>query len=203
MLQHIVKGIQVLHNHKPPIMHRDLKTLNVLVTADFSCRVADFGLSRFDTTTWIDTLKKCRGTYAYIAPEVYDAKKYTVQADIYSVAIMIWEFVSRCTKGIYLRPYQEFNLQHEFQILMQAAKVKKRPTIPTTCPPSLNAVISDCWNHDQSKRPDTNILLQRLEEIQGEYQAKTEEWDKLLGKPPKQVTEKKEQEDEENGDDDQ
>lgn len=158
MLEEIVKGIKVLHDHKPAIMHRDLKvgilipfyfsrafpeflfallalltflqTLNVLVTGDYHCRIADFGLSRFDVSANDVTMKKCRGTYAYISPEVYGGKGFVPQSDVYSISIMIWEFVSRILSGDYEKPYSEYKyIRMEVQILVQAAKLKLRPTI--------------------------------------------------------------------------
>jgi serine/threonine protein kinase len=44
----ITAGVAVLHMHDPEILHRDLKSLNVLVSKDWDCKVADFGLSRFN-----------------------------------------------------------------------------------------------------------------------------------------------------------
>jgi serine/threonine protein kinase len=70
MLEEICLGILALHNHTPSILHRDLKTLNVLVTSDLRCKLCDFGLSRFDTASSAQTLIKWRGTYDFIAPEV-------------------------------------------------------------------------------------------------------------------------------------
>jgi ankyrin repeat protein/tRNA A-37 threonylcarbamoyl transferase component Bud32 len=64
MLSDVANGISVLHHHNPIIVHRDLKTLNVLVTKDWKCKVADFGLSRFQVDENAPTLHKCRGTYA-------------------------------------------------------------------------------------------------------------------------------------------
>ncbi len=56
----IVSGIKDLHVHK--VLHRDLKTLNLLVTEDWQVKVCDFGLSRFDTSSNLATLNKGRGT---------------------------------------------------------------------------------------------------------------------------------------------
>ena len=49
MMRETVAGINALHSNEPMIMHRDLKSLNLLVTDDWHIKVADFGLSRFDT----------------------------------------------------------------------------------------------------------------------------------------------------------
>eukprot|EP01125_Pyxidicula_operculata_P011747 TRINITY_DN3849_c0_g1_i3.p1 TRINITY_DN3849_c0_g1~~TRINITY_DN3849_c0_g1_i3.p1 ORF type:complete len:674 (+),score=195.78 TRINITY_DN3849_c0_g1_i3:382-2403(+) len=181
MLEEIVKGIQTLHNHDPPILHRDLKTLNVLVTEDFHCRIADFGLSRFDTASNLGTLSRCRGTYAYIAPEVYEAKKYIKQSDVYSIGIMMWEFVQRCLKGVYSAPYSEYSfIKIEVTILLQAATKKLRPTVPENCPESLMNLIHEAWKQEKEERPDCDQLLEKLQVIRQEYLEKKDSWDSLL-----------------------
>jgi len=207
MLEEIVKGLMALHNNSPPIMHRDLKTLNVLVTKDFHCRLADFGLSRFDTVSNLATLAKCRGTYAYLAPEGMDGKtfRYTIRSDVYSIAIMMWEFVHRCITGNYMRPYSDIpNLVVEFTILVQAAKHNKRPKIPEGCPPTLAKLITDTWQKDPNQRPDSNMLLERLENIhRKEYDTNKEKWDALCAKKaPIEESEIPKNENEEDDDDD-
>jgi receptor-interacting serine/threonine-protein kinase 2 len=61
MMREITTGIKVLHDSTPSLFHRDLKSLNILVTNDLHCRVADFGLSRFVVDENTITLNKCRG----------------------------------------------------------------------------------------------------------------------------------------------
>lgn len=114
------------------------------MTQDYHCRIADFGLSRFDVSANDVTMKKCRGTYAYISPEVlyhffishsfiaqvYGGKGFVPQSDVYSISIMIWEFVSRILSGEYEKPYSEYkHIRMEVQILVQAAKLNLRPTV--------------------------------------------------------------------------
>jgi len=178
--------------------------LNVLVTQDYHCRLADFGLSRFDTSSSLETLVKCRGTYAYIAPESMDSKtfRYTVRSDVYSIAIMMWEFVHRCITGTYMRPYSDIpNLVMEFTILVQAAKNNRRPKIPQTCPPTLAKLITDTWQKAPDQRPDSNQLLERLDGIQKEYTQNKEKWD-ALAKPPTKSKKEKVAKDGEDKDDD-
>jgi len=201
MIEEIVKGIQCLHNRNPPIMHRDLKTLNVLVTKDFHCRLADFGLSRFDTSSNMPTLEKVRGTFAYIAPESMDGKfKYTVKADIYSIAIIIWEFAQRCVTGVYKRPYYDVpNVVNEFVYLYKAAKANKRPIIPDKCPPSLIKLITGAWEKDPNARPDANLLLEQVEKVHNEYKENKVTWDAI---PPPKVEKSGENTKEETSEDD-
>jgi len=177
MIEGIVGGILTLHSHNPPILHRDLKTLNVLVTSDFMCKVCDFGLSRFETPSNAETLLKCRGTIAYIAPEVYNQLGYFKQSDVYSIAIMMWEILNRLVLGIYERPYQEIKI--EFRILSYAILENKRPKIPDSVPKSLNSLIMDCWQVDYAQRPDAKQLMDKLCEVRNEYSLNKSDWDLL------------------------
>ena len=71
--------------HKSNIFHRDLKSLNLLVTQEWHIKLADFGLSRFNTNDNMDTMKQMRGTFAYVDPEVYNNGMFTSASDIYSM----------------------------------------------------------------------------------------------------------------------
>jgi len=181
MLDDIAQGISVLHHHNPVIVHRDLKTLNVLVTKNHKCKVADFGLSRFQVPDNTPTLNKCRGTYAYIAPEVFRSEGYQMSSDIYSFSIMIWEMVARLLCGTYEKPFSEFkHLRLDVQVLVQAAKLGKRPTIRDVTPQVFHDFITDCWNPEKEKRPTVTQTIERLAVIKKKYLGSKAEWDALL-----------------------
>jgi len=189
MMEETVMAILALHDHQPSILHRDLKTLNVLVTSDYKCKVCDFGLSRFDTQSNVATLLRCRGTYAYIAPEVYKQQGYFKQSDVYSLAIILWEFVNRVITGEYMRPYQDVKV--EFQILIFAHTKQKRPQIPESTPQSITNLITTCWHADYNLRPDAQGLLKELQAIQEEYQQNKDAWEALCKNkksPPQEDT---------------
>lgn len=160
-----VAGVNVLHNSKPQILHRDLKSLNLLVTDDWHVKVCDFGLSRFDVQENIETMCKMRGTLAFCAPEIYFGKKFTPQADVYSIGVILWELFFRVINQVYAQPYSEFNLKFDFQIIIQVAKNGLRPTIPPSAPPALSGLIQQCLLEDYTQRPDTGLLLAALKKI--------------------------------------
>jgi tRNA A-37 threonylcarbamoyl transferase component Bud32 len=80
VLHGIVLGLSYLHSQSPPIMHRDLKSSNVLVDESWNAKIADFGFARIKEENV--TMTKC-GTPAWIAPEVVRREHYTEKADIY------------------------------------------------------------------------------------------------------------------------
>lgn len=75
------KGMLYLHSSAPPIIHRDLKTANLLVDQNWRVKVTDFGLSRVVDTQ--STMTHC-GTVEFCAPEVLKRSRYTIKADVYS-----------------------------------------------------------------------------------------------------------------------
>lgn len=174
-------GLAVLHKAKPSILHRDMKTLNLLVDKDYHAKLCDFGLSRFNTGSNLATLSKCRGTYAYIAPEVYNCETFTTKSDVYSVAIILWELIHRMINGKYLRPFQEFkHIQFDFQVLIQACKMKLRPTLPTETPPPLEQLVRKCWHEDRDSRLESWELISALKQLQSDFRANPEPWDNCI-----------------------
>lgn len=182
----IARGVLDLHNWDPPIVHRDLKTLNLLVDASFHIKVADFGLSRFllddETQT---TLGRMRGTYAYTDPEIYDGIKFSPKADMFSLGIIMWELIYRTLKGDYLRPYGEYPfMNRDFQIIVAVARKNVRPTIPESCPAPLAELVTTLWARASAERPTASQLLASLDTLYNTYLEHKEEWNALLPPPP-------------------
>jgi serine/threonine protein kinase len=175
------EGIHALHTNTPQIMHRDLKSLNLLVTDDWQVKVADFGLSRFDTAEALETLKQMRGTFAYCAPESYNGAKYTLKSDIYSMGIIFWEVINRVLKGVYEQPYSEYkNIQFDFQIIIQASKDNLRPTLPATTPEALAKLVKACVHEDNESRPSGPEVLALLASAKADYSSNKHQWDSLV-----------------------
>jgi serine/threonine protein kinase len=104
-----------LHNAVPQILHRDFKSLNLLVARDWTLRMADFGLSRFNVKDSLETLSHTVGTATHMAPEVFpnedgSIQPYTDRGDIYSAGIVFWELATRCVSGAYAKPWFSENL---------------------------------------------------------------------------------------------
>lgn len=170
IMHEITLGLEALHNNEPQILHRDLKSLNLLVTEDWKIKVADFGLSRFDTAESLETLKQMRGTFAYCAPESYFGVKYTQKSDIYSLGIIFIEIINRTITGKYSQPYSEYkNITFDFQIILQAAKDKLRPTMPQSTPEILRNLVNQCVHEDVDTRPTCSEIIAVLEEAKDLY----------------------------------
>ncbi|EFA82228.1 ankyrin repeat-containing protein [Heterostelium album PN500] len=179
------RGLDCLHSWNPQIVHRDLKSLNLLVNDKWEIKVCDFGLSRFNTGSNMETLAKMRGTMAYCAPEIYFGEQFSIKSDVYSIGMILWELVTRCVHGRYERPFSEYtNLQHDFQIIIQTSKKALRPTIPAECPPKFAQLIRECWDAAFEKRPNCGEIIKRLESLEAEFLANQDQWNKCINPLP-------------------
>ncbi|ERN15232.1 hypothetical protein AMTR_s00056p00197980 [Amborella trichopoda] len=92
----VAQGLEYLHyGCKPPIVHRDVKTSNILLNEKLEAKLADFGLSRFGPTegdTHISTT--VMGTPGYVDPEYYITNQLNVKSDVYSFGIVLLEIIS-------------------------------------------------------------------------------------------------------------
>src|SRR3989338_8374346 len=95
LVNEMVQGISFLHERG--IIHRDLKSANVLLTSDYHVKLCDFGLSREqDTATGAaQTLESKKGTIPYMAPELFASKPCTPAVDIYALGILMYEVAYR------------------------------------------------------------------------------------------------------------
>jgi Protein tyrosine and serine/threonine kinase len=134
------------------------------VTEDWKIKVCDFGLSRTSSLDNQNSLSKLRGTYVYAAPEVYFGDKYSSKSDIYSMAVVLWELLTRTIRGVYVHPFADHRtaISFEFQIVIEAAK-GLRPTVPASCPQALADLLAWMWATDPKMRPNALQVLDKVE----------------------------------------
>jgi len=147
----IAQGIQYLHMQS--IIHRDLKSLNLLITDTLSVKVTDFGISRFKANTASEIMTGQAGTYHWMAPEVINSEFYSEKADVYSYAIILWEIY---TRGV---PYDGMQ---PVQVIAAVVHRGERPRIPLHCPEPLAQLMKQCWHVVQTNRPSFTTILEEL-----------------------------------------
>ncbi|XP_075496772.1 putative serine/threonine-protein kinase-like protein CCR3 [Primulina tabacum] len=90
------RGIEYLHNYAvPPIIHRDIKSSNILLDSNWTARVSDFGLSLMGPENDRDFKPiKAAGTVGYIDPEYYGLNVLTTKSDVYGLGVVLLELLT-------------------------------------------------------------------------------------------------------------
>ncbi|WMV31244.1 hypothetical protein MTR67_024629 [Solanum verrucosum] len=91
------RGIEYLHNYAvPPIIHRDIKSSNILIDANWIARVSDFGLSLMwpETDASFSQPMRAAGTVGYIDPEYYGLNVLTAKSDVYGLGVVLLELLT-------------------------------------------------------------------------------------------------------------
>ncbi|XP_042554995.1 anti-Muellerian hormone type-2 receptor isoform X1 [Dipodomys spectabilis] len=202
MARSLAQGLAFLHEerwqngqYKPAIAHRDLSSQNVLIREDKSCVIGDLGLALMlpgltQPPAWVPTQPQGpaaimeAGTQRYMAPELLDKTldlqdwgTALRQADVYSLALLLWEILSRCPD---LRPDSRpppFQLAYEAELgstpgtcelWALAVEERRRPYIPPTWNyfatdlSGLRELLEDCWDADPEARLTAECVQQRL-----------------------------------------
>ncbi|KAK7309390.1 hypothetical protein RJT34_06077 [Clitoria ternatea] len=148
----VSKGMNYLHQNN--IIHRDLKTANLLMDENEVVKVADFGVARVQTQSGVMTAET--GTYRWMAPEVIEHKPYDQKADVFSFGIALWELLTGELPYSYLTP---------LQAAVGVVQKGLRPTIPKNTHPRLSELLQRCWQQDPTQRPDFSAIIEILQQI--------------------------------------
>ncbi|XP_018428123.1 PREDICTED: mitogen-activated protein kinase kinase kinase MLT isoform X1 [Nanorana parkeri] len=148
----VAKGMHYLHMEAPiRVIHRDLKSRNVVITMDGILKICDFGASRFHSHT---THMSLVGTFPWMAPEVIQSLPVSETCDTYSYGVVLWEMLTREVpfKGL-----------EGLQVAWLVVEKNERLTIPSSCPRSFAELMRQCWDADAKKRPSFKQIIANLE----------------------------------------
>ncbi|KAK1431353.1 hypothetical protein QVD17_07810 [Tagetes erecta] len=146
MAIHISKGMNYLHENN--IVHRDLKSANLLMDENGTVKVSDFGVARVQNKSGVMTAET--GTYRWMAPEVIEHKPYNHKADVFSFGIVMWELLAKKLPYANLTP-----LQAAIGVVQKGL----RPIIPKHTHPEIAGLLERCWQLDPSLRPEFSEII--------------------------------------------
>lgn len=150
----IAKGMNFLHFKS--IVHRDLKSCNLLVDETGKVKVADFGLGKLVSSGGAGQMKSRVGTMLWMAPEVIKGEPYGKPADVYSFGIVLWELATR------LVPYAD---KDQYAVMFGVSVQGLRPDIPATVPQAWATLMKKCWDQDALLRPTFEEILVSLKDM--------------------------------------
>lgn len=151
----IAYGLSLLHSRH--ILHRDLKSLNVLLDGRLRARLADFGLAKVKTQSKTTTKAEGSvGTLAWMALELLTLNpRYSVASDVYAYAMTAWEIAAREV------PYKGV----AESVIKDEVKKAERAIIPDDCPPTFADLIKSCWAQDAKQRPNIDNVIASMQHI--------------------------------------
>ncbi len=149
----VAKGMSFLH--RKLVLHRDLKSLNVLLDERYKAKLGDFGLSKIKTSSSQTYNAGMAGTMQWIAPELLmdTMGRYTPACDVYSYGMLLWEIVSRSI------PYR--NISSPALVPVHVIQ-GKREIIPPNAPPLLSTLTERCWSQEAKDRPTMAEVVRLL-----------------------------------------
>ena len=138
--------------------------MNILLDSDATAMLIDFGVSRERDPKHSYFNTKAGGTPAYMAPEMFTGDKFSEKVDVYALACILCECLSR-------QPPWSDNTN--FGIIVYTVSVMdERPSIPDSCPQRLRRLISRCWDKDPRSRPSCYEITQKLNALVQQEQAR-------------------------------
>uniref|UniRef100_A0A3Q2D435 Mitogen-activated protein kinase kinase kinase 12 n=1 Tax=Cyprinodon variegatus TaxID=28743 RepID=A0A3Q2D435_CYPVA len=146
----IAGGMNYLHLHK--IIHRDLKSPNMLITHDDMVKISDFGTSKELSDK--STKMSFAGTVAWMAPEVIRNEPVSEKVDIWSFGVVLWEML---TGEI---PYKDVDSS---AIIWGVGNNSLQLPIPESCPDGFKILLRQCWNCKPRNRPSFRQILLHLD----------------------------------------
>ncbi|KAJ8080986.1 Homeobox protein tos8 [Marasmius tenuissimus] len=162
-MRELCEGLRYLHEHNPPIVHSDIKSMNILVSEEGRCHITDFGLCALEDDSLEGHVSETtsqaimRGSVPWLAPELMnpgcvETPKQTTR-DIYALGCTMYEVFSGSP------PFADSKM--DVQIILSVLK-GLRPMRPAECPHWLWTTIGKCWSENPGSRPTASTIATLL-----------------------------------------
>ncbi|KAG0234145.1 hypothetical protein BGW42_006886 [Actinomortierella wolfii] len=144
--QEIAGGLAYIHHEN--ILHRDLKSANVLLTKHMEVKLADFGLALVKSTSSSKSAdNSIKGTVRWMAPELFARKPlYSTKSDVYALGMVMWEMAANSTK-----PFSE---HIDNGAVIHLITRGEREELPDDTPQDYRDLVHRCWDQDPTNRPE-------------------------------------------------
>lgn len=143
--------------HKSKIIHRDIKPQNIFVNKNGDFKLGDFGIARVVEKT--NSVMSQKGTYTYMAPEVFQGRNYNETADIYSLGIVLYRFLNH-NRTPFL-PMGNINYQDQ-QIAQERRMSGEAIPEPALGSSKLKQAVMMTLQYDPAKRVQSAMVLKRI-----------------------------------------
>ncbi|XP_021763591.1 LEAF RUST 10 DISEASE-RESISTANCE LOCUS RECEPTOR-LIKE PROTEIN KINASE-like 1.4 isoform X1 [Chenopodium quinoa] len=165
--------------HENDVIHRDVKTTNILLEDSFKVKVADFGLSRLfpDNVTHVSTAPQ--GTPGYVDPEYYQCYQLSEKSDVYSFGVVLAELISSKVAVDITRHRHDINLanmavdriqKHAFNELVDPKLWCEKDHLAQKMVKLVAEVAFQCLQQEKEARPSMKEVLESLKGIQKELE---------------------------------
>ncbi|XP_047160955.1 probable serine/threonine-protein kinase At1g01540 [Vigna umbellata] len=170
------KGLTYLHEGlEPKVVHRDIKSSNILLSKQWNAKVSDFGLAKLlgSDNSYITT--RVMGTFGYVAPEYASTGMLNERSDVYSFGILIMEVLTGRNPVDYSRPPEEVNLVDWLKKMVSNRNPEgvldpKLPEKPTSRALKRALLVAlRCTDPNAQKRPKMGHVIHMLEAEDSPY----------------------------------
>ncbi|KAG3159764.1 hypothetical protein PI126_g7215 [Phytophthora idaei] len=165
----IIEALVYLHSFVPPLLHRDIKSKNVLLSSSLKAKLSDFGKSRFRSDN--NTMSGGVGTSRWLAPEVIRGDTdYDRSSDIYSFGVLLTELDTNRipysnTRGPTGKALSDTTIMH------RVATGTLYPKLRRTCEQALKELVKRCVAGNPARRPTASEVANDLQVIQQDMAA--------------------------------
>nr|APR64423.1 hypothetical protein [Populus tomentosa] len=164
------KALAYLHEAiEPKVVHRDIKSSNILIDDNFDAKISDFGLAKLLGAGKSHITTRVMGTFGYVAPEYANSGLLNEKSDVYSFGVVLLEAITGRDPVDYDRPENEVNLVEWLKMMVAGRRseevvdpmIENRPATSALKRALLTAL--RCVDPDSEKRPKMSQVVRMLE----------------------------------------
>ncbi|KAL3685537.1 hypothetical protein R1sor_003559 [Riccia sorocarpa] len=182
-------GIKFLHEQEPPVLHRDIKAANILLTRNFNAKVCDFGFAK-QLSSGEESLRFCCtptllmsgavGTVGYLAPESMASGEITIESDVYSFGVVMLELLTGRKPVDFSRPEREQSLVTWSRRYMEDGRIME--LLDPDMPDEVSYVydnarvylgwVKSCLEPNPENRPSMTLVVEGLGALRDEVESR-------------------------------